>query len=50
MTKNFEPIKDIPANPNSIENGEDDPEPQKGPDGHKRRAFWSWVKGLVTTK
>lgn len=43
-----EHIKNIPANNNSFNNGLEDPEPEKGPDGAPRRAWWSWVKGLFT--
>jgi hypothetical protein len=37
-------IKNIPANPNSIENGATDPTPTAGKGG-VWRAFVSWVKG-----
>ncbi len=37
-------IKDIPANPNSIENGMTDPTPEKGKGG-TWRAIVSWLKG-----
>lgn len=36
----------IPANPNSLENGPYDPTPEKGKGGHIR-AVVSWLKGLV---
>lgn len=38
-------IKDIPSNPNSIENGATDPTPEKGPKGKGWRTAWSWIKG-----
>jgi hypothetical protein len=38
-------IKDIPANSNSINNGLEDPQPEKGPQGSTRRAIISWLKG-----
>lgn len=41
-------VKDIPANPNSLENGDYDPQPEKGPKGSKWRSLVSWVKGLVS--
>lgn len=42
-------IKDIPANPNALENGLTDPTPEKGPEGQGWRAWWSWVKGFGRT-
>lgn len=45
MTKKIDRISEIPANPNSIENGFDDPQPEKGKEGSGWRAWWSWVKG-----
>jgi len=38
-------IKDIPPNPNSIENGAIDPQPEKGQQGSVWRAIISWLKG-----
>jgi hypothetical protein len=37
----------IPANPNSIENGMTDPQPEKGSKGSAWRALVSWLKGWV---
>lgn len=50
MSKKFEPIHEIPASPNSIENGFDDPEPEKGEKGSWRRSLWSWLKGWGPSK
>jgi hypothetical protein len=44
----FQRIDEIPPNPNSIENGLEDPQPEKGEEGRVRRSWWSWLKGLVT--
>lgn len=46
MTDN---IKDIPRNPNSIENGMTDPQPEKGKGGFWR-ALVSWCKGWAPEK
>jgi hypothetical protein len=40
-----ERIKNIPANPNSIENGLEDPTPEKGTTGRVWRTVVSWLKG-----
>jgi hypothetical protein len=42
-------IKDIPANPNSLLNGPQDPTPEKGEQGSKWRTFISYVKGFFVT-
>lgn len=42
-------LKDIPRNPNSIEIGMVDPQPEKGKGGWVR-AIVSWCKGWVPAK
>lgn len=44
----FQPASEIPANPNSLQNGATDPQPEKGPKGSWRRSVVSWIKGWFT--
>lgn len=50
MSDKFQPISEIPRNPNSIQNGFEDPQPEKGDKGRVRRSLWSWLKGWGTEK
>lgn len=43
-------LKDIPRNPNSIEIGFEDPQPEKGDKGSTWRAIVSWLKGWRAPK
>lgn len=45
MPNPIKALQDIPRNPNSIENGMTDPQPEKGKDGSVWRALVSWLKG-----
>lgn len=45
LVDKLEPVSKIPRNPNSIQNGLEDPTPEKGDAGKGWRAWWSWVKG-----
>lgn len=47
--KKLERFDQIPANPNSFNNGVEDPEPQKGQRGRWRRSVVSYVKGWFTS-